>query len=94
MGTGGLISVFRPIIDALSSSYGITAFVIDPYYGQTSATEFLDTVDSLAFVGYVMIIAFAFNIMLVALRKFTKIRTLFITGQILKKCKHDYGASR
>lgn len=83
VGTGGLVSVFRPIIDALSSSYGITAFVIDPYYGQTSATEFLDTVDSLAFVGYVMLIAFTFNILLVALRKFTKIRTLFITGQIM-----------
>ncbi len=83
VGTSGLVGVFRPIIESLSSKYGITALVIDPYYGQTSATEFLDSVDSLAFVGYVMMIAFAFNILLVALRKFTKIRTLFITGHIM-----------
>ncbi|MBN2878535.1 MAG: PTS transporter subunit IIC [Clostridia bacterium] len=83
IGTSGLVGVFRPIIDLLASKYGITALVIDPYYGQTSATEFLDSVDSLAFVGYVMMIAFAFNIFLVALRKFTKIRTLFITGHIM-----------
>ncbi len=67
----------------MSERYGITALVIDPYYGQTSATEFLDSVDSLAFVGYVMMIAFAFNILLVAFRKFTKVRPLFITGHIM-----------
>ena len=83
VGTGGLVATFRPIINSLSERYGIEAFVIDPYFGQTSATEFLDSVDSLAFVGYVMIIAFAFNILLVAFRKYTKIRTLFITGHIM-----------
>ncbi len=83
VGTGGLVKTFRPIIEALSERYGIEALVIDPYFGQTSATEFLDSVGSLAFVGYVMLIAFAFNILLVALRKYTKIRTLFITGHIM-----------
>ncbi len=83
VGTGGLVGTFRPIITSLSERYGIEAFVIDPYFGQTSATEFLDTVDSLAFVGYVMLIAFAFNIVLVLFRKYTKIRTLFITGHIM-----------
>jgi len=83
VGTGGLVKTFRPIIDSLSARYGFEALVIDPYFGQTSATEFLSSVDSLAFVGYVMMIAFAFNILLVALRKFTKIRALFITGHIM-----------
>ncbi|WP_105613977.1 PTS ascorbate transporter subunit IIC [Vallitalea okinawensis] len=83
VGTGGLVATFKPIITTLSERYGIEALVIDPYFGQTSATEFLSTVDSLAFVGYVMMIAFAFNILLVALRKYTKIRTLFITGHIM-----------
>lgn len=83
VGTGGLVKTFRPIIESLSEKYGIEALVIDPYFGQTSATEFLDSVDSLAFVGYVMMIAFAFNILLVAFRKQTKIRTLFITGHIM-----------
>ena len=83
VGTGGLVRTFRPIITALSERYGIEALVIDPYFGQTSATEFLSSVNSLAFVGYVMLIAFAWNILLVAFRKVTKIRTLFITGHIM-----------
>jgi PTS system ascorbate-specific IIC component len=83
VGTGGLVATFKPIIESLTARYGIQALVIDPYFGQTSATEFLDSVGSLAFVGYVMMIAFAFNILLVAFRKITKIRTLFITGHIM-----------
>jgi PTS system ascorbate-specific IIC component len=83
VGTTGLINVFRPIITSLTAKFGITALVIDPYYGQTSATEMLNLVDSLQYVGYVMIIAFILNIVYVALRKYTKIRTLFITGHIM-----------
>ena len=83
VGTGGLVGTFRPIIEAMSAKFGITALVIDPYYGQTSATEMLDTVSSLEYVGYVMLIAFLWNIVLVLFRKQTKIRTLFITGHIM-----------
>ncbi|MCT4594361.1 MAG: PTS transporter subunit IIC [Anaeromicrobium sp.] len=83
VGTGGLVRTFRPIITNLSAKYGIDAFVIDPYFGQTSATEFLNTSNSLSFVGYVMLIAFIWNIILVAFRKQTKIRALFITGHIM-----------
>ena len=83
VGTGGLVGTFRPIINSLSERYGISALVIDPYFGQTSATETLDIFGSLQYVGYVMLIAFAFNILLVALRKYTKVRPLFITGHIM-----------
>lgn len=83
VGTGGLVKTFRPIIENLSEKYGIDAFAIDPYFGQTSGTEFLNSIDSLSFVGYVMLIAFTFNIILVAFRKQTKIRALFITGHIM-----------
>lgn len=83
VGTGGLVGTFKPIIESLSSRYGITALVIDPYFGQTSATETLDIFGSLQYVGYVMLIAFALNILYVAFRKITKIRTLFITGHIM-----------
>jgi len=83
VGTGGLVATFRPIIQGLYDKFGISAFVIDPYYGQTSAMQVLDAVDSLQFVGYVMLIAFAWNILLVALRKYTKIRALFLTGHIM-----------
>lgn len=85
VGTGGLVGTFRPIIEALTAKFNVTALVIDPYYGQSSATEMLDLplIDSLAYVGYVMLIAFLLNILYVAFRKYTKIRTLFITGHIM-----------
>ena len=83
VGTGGLVKTFRPIIENLSSRYGIKALVIDPYFGQTSATETLEIFDSLQFVGYVMLIAFVLNIIYVLFRKLTKIRALFITGHIM-----------
>lgn len=83
VGTGGLVKTFRPVIENLTAKYNIDAFVIDPYFGQTSGTEYLNSINSLSFVGYVMLIAFAFNILLVAFRKQTKIRALFITGHIM-----------
>ncbi len=82
-GTGGLVGKFRPIIEALTAKFGLSAYVIDPYFGQTSATELLESVSSLQFVGYVMLVGFMWNIFLVAFRKHTKIRTLFITGHIM-----------
>ncbi|MBI9011423.1 MAG: PTS transporter subunit IIC [Clostridiales bacterium] len=83
VGTGGLVKTFRPIITSLTEKFDIEAFVIDPYFGQTSATEVLNSVNSLQYVGYVMLIAFAFNILLVAFRKYTKVRPLFVTGHIM-----------
>ncbi|MCT4604600.1 MAG: PTS transporter subunit IIC [Marinisporobacter sp.] len=83
VGTGGLVRTFSPILKSLTAKFGIKAFVIDPYFGQTSAQEVLDSFDSLQYVGYVMLIAFAWNILLVAFRKQTKIRSLFITGHIM-----------
>lgn len=83
VGTGGLVKTFAPVIKALTEKFGIKAFVIDPYFGQTSGVEVLDAVNSLQYVGYVMLIAFAWNILLVAFRKQTKVRPLFITGHIM-----------
>ena len=83
VGTGGLVATFRPIIEAVYDRFGVSALVIDPYYGQTSGMQVLDSVDSLQYVGYVMIIAFLWNILLVAFKKHTKIRALFLTGHIM-----------
>lgn len=83
VGTGGLVATFKPIIEKLSAQYNLSAKVIDPYFGQASGEKILDAVGSLTNVGYVMLIAFAWNILLVAFRKHTKIRTLFITGHIM-----------
>ncbi|WP_432664445.1 PTS ascorbate transporter subunit IIC [Wukongibacter baidiensis] len=81
--TGGIVGVFRPILQALRSTFGIDGYVIDPYSALPSAIEGLDAINGASFVGYTMLIAFAINILLVLFRKVTKIRTLMITGHVM-----------
>ncbi|QLB51489.1 PTS ascorbate transporter subunit IIC [Streptococcus sanguinis] len=84
-GAAGLVNTFRPILAALNFKFKIGAAVIDPYFGLTAAnTKIAEEFPS--FVGTAttaLLIGFGFNILLVAFRKVTKIRTLFITGHIM-----------
>lgn len=81
VGTGGLVATFTPILDALQASFGIQGAVMDSYIPLSSATELLG--DNVAYVGYTILIGFAVNILLVALSKYTKIYTLFLTGHVM-----------
>ncbi|EMB87691.1 ascorbate-specific PTS system enzyme IIC [Streptococcus mutans NMT4863] len=85
VGAGGLVTTFRPILAALNYKFKIGAAVIDPYFGLTAANEKIAQ-EFPRFIGTAttaLLIGFFFNILLVALRKITKIRTLFITGHIM-----------
>ena len=85
VGAGGLVSTFRPILAALNFKFNIGAAVIDPYFGLTAANTLIEEKFP-AFVGTAttaLLIGFFLNILLVALRKVTKVRTLFITGHIM-----------
>lgn len=85
VGAGGLVSTFRPILAALNYKFNIGAAVIDPYFGLTAANTKIAE-DFPKFVGTAttaLLIGFFLNIFLVAFRKVTKIRTLFITGHIM-----------
>ncbi|HEL1785992.1 TPA: PTS sugar transporter subunit IIC [Streptococcus suis] len=82
---GGLVTTFRPILAALNHKFQIDAAVIDPYFGLAAANgkiaeEFPDFVSA---ATTALLIGFGVNILLVALRKVTKVRTLFITGHIM-----------
>lgn len=82
VGAGGLVTTFRPILAALNYKFQIGAAVIDPYFGLAAANnkiaaEFPDFVGT---ATTALLIGFGINILLVALRKITKVRTLFITG--------------
>lgn len=82
---GGLVSTFRPILTALNYKFSIGAAVIDPYFGLTAANEKIAE-EFPKFVGVAtsaLLVGFFVNILLVALRKITKVRTLFITGHIM-----------
>ncbi len=84
VGAGGLVSNFRPILVGLKDRFNLDAMVIDPYFGQNAVTVGVEEVFGRTF-GQVMIlvlIAFIFNIILVALKKWTKMRAIFTTGHV------------
>ena len=84
-GSGAIVSTFRPIIVGMKDVLGIEGVIIDPYTTlpavQAAAGEQIP--ELMAWVGYTMVLAFFFNILLVALRKITRIRALFLTGHIM-----------
>lgn len=82
--SGGLVSNFRPILAGLKDRFNLNAVVIDPYFGQAAAQKAVESIGrSFTLMMVVLLIAFLINILLLALRKLTKIRTLFITGHIM-----------
>lgn len=81
---GGLVSNFRPILAALNERFGLSAAVIDPYFGQAAAhAAFEKAGQALGMTMIVLVIAFFTNIFLVMFRRITKVRTVFITGHIM-----------
>ena len=84
VGSGGLVNNFRPVLVGLKDRFNLDAMVIDPYFGQNAVTAGVEEVFGRTF-GQVMIlvlIAFIFNIVLVALKKYTKFRAIFTTGHV------------
>ena len=82
--SGGLVGNFRPVLAGLKDRFDLSAAVIDPYFGQTAAQMSVEHIGrSFSMMMMVLLIAFTMNILLVLFRKYTKIRTLFITGHIM-----------
>lgn len=84
VGSGGLVNNFRPVLVGLGDRFGISATVIDPYFGQNAVTAGVEEVFGKGF-GDAMIllfIAFIVNILLVRFSKYTKLRSLFTTGNV------------
>jgi len=81
---GGLVNNFRPILAGLNGRFQLNAAVIDPYFGQAAAQKAVEAAGkSFAMMMQVLLLAFIWNLVLVALRKITKVRTVFITGHIM-----------
>lgn len=74
---GGLIS---PITDAIRDTYGIQGYVMDQVVMNSVAINALTDAGIFQFVGYVFLIAFGVNLILLLLGKYTKVRGLFLTG--------------
>ena len=83
VGAGGLVSKSRPILVGLRDKFNLNAVIIDPYYGQSAINTALEAIGrSFSQVMWLLLIAFVFNILLVAFKKVTKIRSVFTTGHI------------
>jgi len=84
VGSGGLVTNFRPILVGLKDKFNLDAMVIDPYFGQNAVQAGLETVFGRTFssVMLLLLIAFIFNILLVALKRWTKMRAIFTTGHV------------
>jgi len=83
VGSGGLVNNFRPILVGLKDKFQLTATGIDPYFGQNAVTAGLTAMGkSFTAVMTLLLIAFILNIILVALKKWTKLRSIFTTGHV------------
>lgn len=84
VGSGGLVNNFRPILVGLKNRFNLDAMVIDPYFGQNAVTAGLDAQFARTFsqVMILLLIAFIMNLVLVRLKKWTKMRAVFTTGHV------------
>lgn len=84
VGAGGLVMTFRPILAGLNERFQLNAAVIDPYFGLNAVNSALEGIGlAVSYTLFALLIGFFWNILLVALRKITKIRALFVTGHIM-----------
>ncbi|MDD7267970.1 MAG: PTS ascorbate transporter subunit IIC [Lachnospiraceae bacterium] len=84
VGSGGLVSNFRPVLVGLKDKFNLDAMVIDPYFGQNAVTAGVKDVFGKGFGAAMslLLIAFIVNILLVRFSKYTKLRALFTTGHV------------
>lgn len=84
VGSGGLVSNFRPVLVGLKDRFNMDAMVIDPYFGQNAVTAGVEEVFGKTFGNamILLLIAFIVNILLVRFSKQTKLRALFTTGHV------------
>lgn len=86
VGAKNLLGSVNPLIQAIKEKWSIEAVVIDPNFGFSAAEAALNSIgETLSMAMMTLLVAFMWNILLVALRKFTKVRTLFTTGHIMVK---------
>ncbi|MCI6659698.1 PTS ascorbate transporter subunit IIC [Peptoniphilaceae bacterium SGI.137] len=86
VGAKNLFGAVNPLIQAIEAKWNISAVVIDPNFGFTAAEAALASIgETLSMAMITLLVAFLWNVFLVAFRKVTKVRTLFTTGHIMVK---------
>ena len=80
-GAGLLIRTFGGLLTPLSEKFGMTGILLDTYSTMTQTNAALGEFASWS--AYTMLGAFVVNLILVALRKYTRIKAVFLTGNVM-----------
>ncbi|RGB64944.1 MULTISPECIES: PTS transporter subunit IIC [Erysipelotrichaceae] len=87
MGSGALIANFNKLIVAIQTATGITGAGLNTYPTMTAAYEKMDAIlgsgTGASWGIYTLLVAFILNLIFVALRKYTKIRAVYLTGNAM-----------
>ena len=86
VGSNGLSSTFRPIVNAIGAKFGLQAAVVDTYFlmGQIYGEGGLYSIPgAVVWTMLSFIVSFVWNFILVIFNKYTKCRTLYVTGHTL-----------
>lgn len=87
MGSGALIANFGHLLTALQNATGITGAGLNTYPTMTASYAKMDAIlgagTGATWGIYTLLVGFIFNLILVALNKYTKIRAVYLTGNAM-----------
>ena len=88
IGAGTLVGLAKPIFNGLTTISSTKVNPLDPYLGWTSSNNFLIEGISIvnnyvSWVSFALLVGFIWNIILVALKKWTNVQSLMVTGHIM-----------
>lgn len=71
-------ATFKPVAEAVSKAYGVHGYLMDSY-AMKAATQ-IALGDNFGYVGYVFVLAFFTNLLLVLFGRYTGAKGIFLTG--------------
>lgn len=87
IGSGTLVGLSKVVFQQFSELSGSNVIPLDPYLGWTSANAFMQgfsaTQSYLSLITYIFVLAFFVNIILVALKRWTNVHSLMVTGHVM-----------
>ncbi|MCF0218133.1 MAG: PTS ascorbate transporter subunit IIC [Malacoplasma sp.] len=86
IGSTFLSGVVSPIFTGIKSVFGLQVVSLDPYIGWSSGLTFLQSFSNnnyVSWVSYALLIGFAFNLVMVGLRRWTNCHAVMTTGHIM-----------
>ena len=84
IGAAVLTGIAGPIMETFEKILGLKTFYLNPYLGWTNTQKVLGIVANATYIiSYIVIIGLAINIALVALKRWTNCRSVFVTGHVM-----------